>query len=260
MSLINDALKRAKQAQKKSPAPTTASPALRPVEPTRQKQSNFEILLPIALVVLVGVGGLVIWFSMGAVGARPSLTAVAQVKPAPASVVTAPKPTPPPLIPKAPAQTAPRTPTSRIATAPSITRLPQPTSKSATDQPVIPPAASAPPARAPETATSRSISQPSPAIIAATVSRSPVSAAVPAPAAPTAPTTLAVVVASGPPPPPALPKLQGIFYRPERPAALLDGKMMLVGRTIGEYHVVAISQQSVTVVRAGQTNVLKMPD
>jgi hypothetical protein len=57
-----------------------------------------------------------------------------------------------------------------------------------------------------------------------------------------------------------LPKLQGIFYRPERPAALLNGRTVLVGGTRGEYRVVAISQQSVTVVRAGQTNVLNMPD
>jgi hypothetical protein len=62
------------------------------------------------------------------------------------------------------------------------------------------------------------------------------------------------------PPPPPLPKLQGIFYRPERPAALLNGKTVLIGGMSGEYRVVAISQQSATVERAGQTNVLKMPD
>lgn len=67
-------------------------------------------------------------------------------------------------------------------------------------------------------------------------------------------------MASAPPPLLTLPKLQGVFYRPERPAALLNGKMVLIGGTVGEYRVVAMSQQSVTVVRAGQTNVLNMPD
>jgi hypothetical protein len=57
-----------------------------------------------------------------------------------------------------------------------------------------------------------------------------------------------------------LPKLQGIIYRPDRPAVLLNGKTVLIGGTSGEYRVVAISQQSATVVRAGQTNVLEMPN
>jgi len=227
MSLINDALKRAKQAQQTSPAPLRSGPALRPVEPTQRKQSSFEILLPIALVALVGVGGLMIWFAMRASGMRPAPTTVVQARSASPPAATQPKPTP----------------------------LETPLTKVATAQPVAPPVASAP-----ETSPAPSISQASRANVAATISPAPVSATVPASVAPTAMITQAVVVASGPPPPPALPKLQGIFYRPERPAALLDGKLVWVGRTSGEYCVVAISQQSVTVARAGQTNVLNMPD
>jgi hypothetical protein len=257
MSLINDALKRAKQAQQENPAPPRTGPALRPAEPMRRKQSSFEILLPIMLVALVGVGGLVIWFTMGA-GARPSPTAVAQLKPASTSASAATKPPLPPLTPKAPPQTAPQTSTVKDATTSSVTRPLQPTSKSAIAQPFAPPAGSAPSGRVPETAPSPSISQPNPATVAATISPTPVSAPVPGSAAPAATITQAVVFASGPPPPPPLPKLQGIFYRPERPAALLDGRMVLVGRTSGGYHVVAISQQCVTVARAGQTNVLSM--
>ena len=232
MSLINDALKRAKHAQQKSPPPTSPGLVLRPIEPERGKQSNLVTLLPLAVVVLVGVGGLMIWFAMRASGMRPSPTTVVQARSA----------SPP------------------AATQPIRTPLEKPLTKVAPAQPVVPPSASAPPARAPETAPAQSISQPSPAIVAATILPAPVSAPMPASAAPAATITQAVVVASGPPPPPALPKLQGIFYRPERPAALLDGKMVLVGRTSGEYRVAAISQQSVTVIRAGQTNILNMPD
>lgn len=237
MSLINDALKRAKHAQQKSPPPTSPGLVLRPIESGRGKQSNLVTLLPLAVVVLAGVGGLMIWFAMGASGIRPSPTTVVQARSASPPAATQRKPTPM-------AQTS----------------LETPLTKAASTQPVASPSASAPPARAPEATPAQSISQPSSSIIAATVSPAPVSASVPASAAPTATIPQAVVVASGPPPPPALPKLQGIFYRPERPAALLDGKMVLVGRTSGEYHVVAISQQSVTVMRAGQTNILNMPD
>jgi cytoskeletal protein RodZ len=218
LSLINDALKRAKHAQQKSPAPVT-SPVLRPVEPVRRKQSNLGILLPLALVVLVGVGGIIIWFAMRSGSTKTSPSGVTSVTAATAA--SAPKPTP----------------------------------KPATAQPVASSAASAPLALAPET-TSASVSAPVPASTQAQpASAQPITA--PASTTPVATVTQLVVVASGSPP---LPKLQGIFYRPERPAALLNGKTVLVGGTSGEYRVVAISQQSVKVVRAGQTNVLNMPD
>jgi hypothetical protein len=57
-----------------------------------------------------------------------------------------------------------------------------------------------------------------------------------------------------------LPKLQGIFYRPNRPSALLNGKTVMIGGRSGEFLVVAITQQSVTVARAGKTNVLSLPE
>ena len=242
MSLINDALKRAKHAQQKSPPPPSPGPLLRPVEPVRRKQSDLGILLPIALVVLVGLAGLIIWFAMRTNGARPSPTAVAQVKPVSASAATSPKPTPttnltPPLAatkpaPAAPAQAAPRRPETKVATAPPIARPPQPKSKPAP------------------------ISAPRPASTQAQAA-TPQPITVPTATATTETVTQPVVVVSKPPP---LPKLQGIFYRPKRPAALLNGKMVLIGDTSGEYRVVAISQQSVTIVRTGQTNVLNMPD
>jgi hypothetical protein len=195
MSLINDALKRAKLAQQTSPPPTSPGPVLRPVEPVRRKDPSLAILLPLALVVLVGVGGLIIWFAMRPGSAKKSPSSVASMKPAPAPVI----------------QSTPK------------------------------PAAS-PPSPVVAASESNPATNPLPVASATTTTTSP------------------IAVVSEPPPPPPLPKLQGIFYRPERPAALLNGKTVLVGGTSGEHHVVAISQQSVTVVRSGQTNVLEMPD
>jgi len=75
--------------------------------------------------------------------------------------------------------------------------------------------------------------------------------------APVGATNVAAVV---PEPQPALPKLQGIVYRPDRPSALLNGKTVLIGGRSGDFLVVAITQQAVTVVRAGQTNVLMLTE
>jgi hypothetical protein len=66
------------------------------------------------------------------------------------------------------------------------------------------------------------------------------------------------VVASQPLPKPVLPKLQGIFYRPDRPEAIIDGKTVLVGDRVGEFRVLAISRDDVTLAGAGQTNVLSL--
>jgi hypothetical protein len=68
------------------------------------------------------------------------------------------------------------------------------------------------------------------------------------------------VPVEAPPAPPPLPKLQGIFYRPDRPSALLNGRTVFVGGRSGEFLVLAITQTSVTVTRAGQTNVLELPE
>ena len=247
MSLINDALKRAKQAQQKSPAPlptTAPAPAWRAAERTRRNESNPGILLPLALVTLVGVGGLVIWFAMKAGHLQQSPTTVAHARSVPMPV------------------------SAGLHTPPNP--------KLAIAQPPASPTAGAPVARAPEATPSQPIGQfGSPAVVA-NLSPLPVStvatASTEAQSVPAQPVTVSTstvpmaavsapaAVASGLPPLPPLPKLQGIFYRPQRPAALVNGKLVLIDSMVGEHRVLAISQQSVTVARAGQTNVLEMPD
>jgi hypothetical protein len=62
---------------------------------------------------------------------------------------------------------------------------------------------------------------------------------------------LAVVVPPVPPPPlnpPDAPKLQGIFYSPTAPAAIVDGKTVSVGGHYLQYRVTEITRYTVTLV------------
>jgi len=51
-------------------------------------------------------------------------------------------------------------------------------------------------------------------------------------------------------------KLQAIVFDPKRPSAIISGKSVFVGDKIGDLRVVAITQESVTLVGGGQTNLL----
>ncbi len=245
MSLVNDALKRARQAQKKSSRPPAISPAPRHVEPVCQNSSSSGIPWSFAIVALLGVTSCVLWFAWRAGSSAPSAMIAARAKSAPAP----------------------------NHTLPSRARPTQPTLTPAIVQPVATAVGNAPGADAPWPIRSQPGAQRNSAVLAASFSPAPVSAPASASAQvePASPESVAVstsvgptvtqpvVVATGPPPPP-LPKLQGIIYRPERPTALLDGKTVLIGRTSGGYQVVGISEQTVTLVRAGHTNILELPD
>ena len=68
------------------------------------------------------------------------------------------------------------------------------------------------------------------------------------PAAIAATPPIAVVVATVAPK--VLPKLQGIFYSPTAPTAILDGKTIAPGDQFGEYRVHEISKEAVTLADA----------
>lgn len=205
MSLINDALKRAKQVQQKSPPPPASGRPLRPVESARPRSSALGLLWPIAVaLLLLMIAAGVIWFVVARAGAARPVADAPNSKPVTqAATATTPKPIP--------TATQPR---------------PAPAIKS------------------------NSTTPPSPAAVPAPVGDS--RGRVPV-ATTNAPAVLAEV-------PSVLPKLQGIFYRPNRPSALLNGKTVMIGGRSGEFLVVAITQQSVTVARAGKTNVLSLPE
>lgn len=214
MSLINDALKRAKQAQHKNPPPAPAATPLRPVESVRRAPPSRSLLLPLlAAAVLILIGGVAILMAFKRGASEPA---------APTLPLSA-KP-----IPETPAHSTPKVPAASPVTTPS---------HSATSVAVRPPEV--------------------------VVTNLPQVAA----AVPIIVTQTVFVVETAKPPatvkveaPPPLPKLQGILFNPARPTAFLNGKSLLVGGRLGEYTVVAITKQAVTIERAGQTNVLTMEE
>lgn len=64
-----------------------------------------------------------------------------------------------------------------------------------------------------------------------------------------------IAVASSEPPPL---KLQGIFYRPSNPTAMINGKTVAVGEIVQGANVLKIERQQVTLERNGKTEVLTM--
>jgi hypothetical protein len=56
--------------------------------------------------------------------------------------------------------------------------------------------------------------------------------------------------------PKIVPKLQAVVFDPKRPSAIISGKSVFVGDKLGDFRVVAITQESVKLVGGGQTNVL----
>jgi hypothetical protein len=75
--------------------------------------------------------------------------------------------------------------------------------------------------------------------------------------------TAAVPAAPPEPPKPVLPKLQGIFYSPSRPSAVVNGKTVYIGSRVGEardFVVLEIGRDSVTVASGSQTNLLVLEE
>ena len=93
----------------------------------------------------------------------------------------------------------------------------------------------------------------------------PVAAPPPSPVIPKLETVVAPMPLSNPPAPQvlaidtsnSLPKLQGILYDPVYPEAIVNGKTLRVGRTIGNYRVKAITKFAVTLIDAtgAETNI-----
>lgn len=184
MSLINDALRRAKDAQPKAPPPAPG-PQFRPIEPAQTAKQGIGIVLPVGIILIVLIGVAVVWLI------RP--------KPVPIQAAVAPRPAAVNPVPE--------------------TRL----------QPTPPASAVAIPAPAPSAA---------PAVAARPVE--------PAPVAPVTVTT---------PPPPAL-KLQAIFFSPGHSSAIISGKTVRAGDTLKGFRVVAVTENSATLISATETNVM----
>jgi hypothetical protein len=198
MSLINDALKKARQAQSSTPS-REAVPQLRSPDqdhPVR-RGSGFVIPFFITLLLIGGVAAGWMFFSR-----KPATDA------SPAAPVTA----------TDSAQSAPVTP-------PVVDSIP---------------AASAP-----------KLGKPAPAVeiaVPTVQSNATVTSAV---------TPIAVPAAALPVLPP---KLNGIFFNPKRPTAMVNNKLVSVGSRINQFTVTDITTQSVTLVRGSETNVLSLSE
>jgi hypothetical protein len=62
-----------------------------------------------------------------------------------------------------------------------------------------------------------------------------------------------------PPPKPAPLRLQAVVFNPRQPSAIISGKTLFIGDKLGDSRVVAIDRGSATLVGAGKTNVLSLP-
>lgn len=206
MSLINDALKRAKQAQQpNSPDAPQMRVQFRPVEPNQQvKKSSAGIWIALVL-----VAGLIIGFVILQTTRNHSPAA----KEAKAREIVPAAPIAQEIVPSA----RPHAP----APAPSAATTIIPTPKSV-----------------PVETTTASIAKP--------VTQEPAIKE----------TTAPVPVVIQEPPEKIVPKLQAVVYHPKRPSAIVSGKSVFVGDRVGEFRVAAITQESVTLVGGGQTNVL----
>jgi hypothetical protein len=121
MSLINDALKRAKDAQQKS-QPSAPGPLLRPVEPAAAPvASGMGIILPVVGVVIVALGLFFFWQNRQKTAARESV--VEKKTPVTIDPVPEPKPVVQPVAVPAPtpvvAVAAAPTPVAPVASAPA---------------------------------------------------------------------------------------------------------------------------------------------
>ncbi len=248
MSLINDALKRANEAQKNRP---TAGPLGAPLQPADAPMrrgnpgTNWSaVLVPAVVVVLLALS---FWFIRSGLQNKPAqqpIVAVTAPVPQPAPVAVpapvAPVPAPAPVA-KALEKTAPYVSKSgiKVNTEPVVRELPP--ERVFTPTPVkieVPPPEPVP--TAPVVA-----SAPKPE---STVPTAPVVTPTPAPQSPITKTEPVA------PPKPVFPelKLQGIFYRLNNPSALISGKNVRVGDLVQGAKVIAIERTSVTLEFKGE--------
>lgn len=219
MSLINEALKRARQAPVR-PLATASDPVLQPAPslPSRVTQ-----LLPLAggALLLVSFWFLILWWRH-APDSRPGAAGVRQT----ASALAAPLDKAAATVAQVAAQRAADAEVQPSSGAPAAAVSHRTDNPAAA--PVSKPAQSTAPARPQAGGTSPREERP------------------------------VTQVASAPDPTPVTFQLQGIFYRRTRASALIDGETVFVGDEIQGVKVVSIDRTSVRLLRRGQTIVLKL--
>jgi hypothetical protein len=227
MSLIHDALKRAKAAEHHAPPPAAHGPPFRPIEPVQLARRGIGIALPVALAVVALLGLFLVWrVSQNRVRAR------SDEPPTQTATVEQPSQTPQSVSPPAPKSAVALTPSQAV---PGPTPVPANTTPTTT--------------------------APSPV---STVDSSPsVLNGIKTPPKGTE-TALAIATSNSPasippvPPKPAPLRLQAILYHPQHPSAVVSGKTLFLGDRIGELRLVALDKETATLAGGGQTNVLSL--
>lgn len=220
MSLINDALKRAKAAQQNAPR---EAPELqfRPTETDNLSREagkgSLGVLLPVALAVMALLLAFLVWQRIQDHRNQiPREITVRAVKPG--------------LAPAPPAQPLPQAAAPRAQPTAPAAQPPPPSTPASTQDAQLPRAVGAPAATIPAVGGGESAS-----------------------------TNLAPAPPVTAPQKPALPKLQGVVWNPSRPSALINGQVVFVGDRIGDYKVLRITASGVTLAVDGKALVLTLP-
>ena len=227
MSLINDALKRAKRVRQETAEPTSPNLPFRPVDlDPRPARRGLGLLLPISLAAVALLGLLLLWELSKRDSAKPgqpqeSLAVAARTPPSSdAALATAEPPVTPSSVPSAFKSPTPSSLVSRNAS---------------------------------ETAAAGAVNSTSVASVAP-ASSGTASASVDQDTVETNRTAMTE-------PSPAVPaplKLQGIVFDRKRPSAMINGHVVFVGDRIRDVRVMAIQQDNVLLVGASRTNLLSL--
>ncbi len=229
MSLINDALKRAREAQEQSPPPAIC-PQLRPVDPMRAARRGVGLLFAIALAIVAMLLLFLVWQWPQRANSVRALESKPEAQAAPRISAASPAPVKPEK--------------AVLASASGTSEANPPT------QPGAVAAARAPKQAVPATAIApNNPASPRPGAETSEVASAQAGGS----------TNTAATGAEPPPPKPAPLKLQCIVWNPTRPSAIISGRTLFVGDKVGDFRVAAIDNESATLVGGGRTNVLSLP-
>lgn len=259
MSLINDALKRARQGQAKTPPESPADPPLQPVENPEPERKNSVIVVAGAVVLLLA-GSWFLWqwlnppppVPVQAAAAKPPATNQADAaKSSIASNLTKPFQ----AVAKLDAaiqqarQTEAATPAPTQPTASSSTPVPAP-APNTTSAPTAPTRA-APPPTSPASPDIAAPAKSAEAVASANDRKTPTRDES-APTQPPANEPPAQPISRNVTFPPL--KLGGIYFRMSKPSVLINNRTLFLGDTVDGARVVAIERHSVKLEFKGATN------
>ncbi|HEY2951855.1 MAG TPA: hypothetical protein VGK40_04685 [Verrucomicrobiae bacterium] len=232
MSLINDALRRTSRSQA-PPATPAKTPPLQPVEPARS-HAHFALVLAPVIILLLGLAGwfwVKWWESSTQMNQTSNPTRVAARE-----------------VPRAPDPTPGLSPGDGLPPREPVTRGSAPVGFSPLRQNTRPGPLPELPAKAGRLAPAVGSA---PDELLATTGPTNM-ASVPTIA------NQAITTESAKPATPTF-KLQGVFYRPSNPSAVINGKVVYVGDKVGQARVLAIERDEVLIENDGQRTVLSLP-